>query len=494
MVEFIFTAGPLGSGKTTFLNAIAPGLERTSRVGAAISDLGVLNDDARRIKINKKGVTGFKAGCVCCERKQDLENLVGGIGEEYDYFMVEPSGASNVYDMIQVVQEAKARDKPYFNVGNVFTMVPVAHLEAVKTLRALRAGVQAASTIILTKANNGAVKSANQFLDEMGATSSRVCYNGEERDLSYLLKELPKWCEPLMPVASGHEHFDKISFSIPPKTTREELLERLKRLKELGVARVKGLLPSQGYEFDLSYGDISISNYSGNQIASRGTVIFQGSSERITEVINSFNIGGASDVNHGVENASIDGLLQTFHYHLRFSSQTAPLANLRVRANFEGTDDAYTLGKEIYLRTNGEESAPLEMALVPYLDVRYKGLLALDTQTQEDRNYVGVMLGSYMVQMLGEKDNVPFNRLVESKWLQRIKEDVAPRYFRHLAGFGKLDLSYFAKDDKHFPFFAWMAERAAPYVDRQAIKVGAENMAQVHNSEISQRWRKLANG
>ena len=47
MVEFIFTAGPLGSGKTTFINAIAPGLERTGRIGAAISDLGAINDDFR---------------------------------------------------------------------------------------------------------------------------------------------------------------------------------------------------------------------------------------------------------------------------------------------------------------------------------------------------------------------------------------------------------------------------------------------------------------
>jgi len=492
MVDFIFTAGPLGSGKTTFINAIAPGLERTGKVGAAISDLGVINDDVRRVQI-KENVTGFKAGCVCCERRQDLEQLVGKIDPSLDYFIVEPSGASNVYDMIQVVQEAQASTRPDFSVSNVFTMVPVANWQQVKSLRALQAGVQTASSIVLTKNYSGDLEQVNHALDDLGATQSRFSYNGESRDLSYILGDLPRWSEPLIEVGRGHEHFKKISFSIPPNTTREEIAQRLEQLKSLGVARAKGVIPRAGFEFDLSYGDVSTSDYDGNQIAARGTVIFEGTPDKIIEVVNSFDIGGAADVSHSISGASLNDLLQTFHYHYRFANQTNPLFDGRVRANFEGTDDAYTLGKEIYLRTDGHESAPLEMALSPYLRVRYEGLRALENSSQPDKHYIGVMLGSYMIQMLGEKDGVPFNRLTESKWLQKIREDVAPGYFRHLANFGNSDLAYFAQDDKHFPFFTWMAEQSSPYVDGRLVKAGAENMARVHNNTLSERWGKLAN-
>lgn len=492
MVKFIFTAGPLGSGKTTFINAIAPGLQRFARVGAAISDLGAINDDVRRVEIDRENVAGFKAGCVCCERRQDLENLVGQINPEFDYFIVEPSGASNVYDMIQVIQEARASTRPDFEVSNLFTMVPVSHWDQVKALRALQAGVQSASSIVLTKPDES-IEQVNRALDDLGATQSRICYDGKPTDLSNLLLELPDWKIPVTEVEKGHEHFDKISFSIPPNTSREEVAQRLEQLTILGVVRAKGVVPSSGFEFDLSYGDISTANYAGNQIAARGTVIFEGDSAEVIRIINSFDVGGAADVRHGVAGASLTALMQAFHYHLGFAGNTRAVVDGRVRANFEGTDDAYTLGKEIYLKTKGEESSPLELALVPYLAVRYEGLQALRNSTQEDAAYIGVMLGSYMIQMLGEKDDVPFDRLTESAWIQRIKEEVCPTYFEYLSRFGKADLKYFDPEDKHFPFFAWMAERGAPYVDNELVVGGAKNMAAVHNNHFSERWRKLEN-
>jgi G3E family GTPase len=495
MVEFIFTAGALGSGKTTFINVIAPGLERKGRVGAAISDLGTINDDVRRVRISKDNITGFKAGCVCCERKQDLEELVSRIDPRLDYFIVEPSGASNIYDMIQVVQEAKNSKRPDFEIGHVFTTVPVSNWEQVKALRAVKAGIQAASSIVLTKTHSGNIRVVNQYLDDMGATQSRIQYNGEQADLSYLLSGLPKWRDPIVPIVKGHEHFNKISFSIPPNATKEDIISKLEQLSALGVPRVKGIVPERGFEFDLSYGAISASDYSGNQIAARGTAIFEGDGKRIIEVVNSFDVGGASDIGHSVSVATINEMLQAFHYHYRFAERTSPMIEGRVRANFEGTDNAYTLGKEIYLRTNREESAPLEMALVPYLDVRWMGLQALQSSDQEDKSYIGVMLGSYMIQMLGEKDGVPFNRLTESRWIQRIKEEVSPLYFEHLRGFRETDLRYFVPDDKHFPFFVWMAEQSAPYVNNSLVNSASDNMVKVHDkTEIASRWRKLQNG
>jgi hypothetical protein len=134
------------------------------------------------------------------------------------------------------------------------------------------------------------------------------------------------------------------------------------------------------------------------------------------------------------------------------------------------------------------------MALSPYLDIRFKGLRELEQSNQSDKAYVGVMLGSYMVQMLGEKDNVPFDELTESKWVDRIKGEVAPAYFKHLGNFGGSDLAYFAPDDKHFPFFLWMAERAAPYAERELVSTGARNMANIHNNGLSEKWERLANG
>lgn len=496
MVKFIFTAGPLGSGKTTFINAIAPGLEKIARLGAAISDLGIINDDSRRIKI-KGDVKSFKAGCVCCERKQDLKKHLEKIDNNLDYFIIEPSGASNIYDIIQTVQEIAISKREDFEIDKVFSMVPVSNWEEVKSLRAQIAAAQCASTIILTKPNEK-IEEVKKDLDALGATKSRVVYAGEKnKDLSYLLFYSPQWRESLTNIESGHEHFRKISFSLPPFIDKDKVYDLLQKLSNAGVKRAKGVVPYSRFEFDLAYGEINTSEYVGNQVAARGTAIFGQdiNTNNIIKIINSLEMENVSDLEHTLKDSSLEDLLKNFHYHFSFSRFTREEVNGRIRANFEGTDDAYTIAKEIYLKTKCQESSPLELALVPYLEIRIKGLEKLRKSNQEDKNYVGVMLGSYAIQMLGEKDGISFNNFIEEKLLEVIKEKVIPDYFFYLSNFNKNDLKYFLENDKHFNFFVWMAERSKPFVrDRKILYSSSFNMRKIFSfdSSLSKRWENIA--
>jgi hypothetical protein len=164
-----------------------------------------------------------------------------------------------------------------------------------------------------------------------------------------------------------------------------------------------------------------------------------------------------------------------------------------VQSNFEAPDEAYSAAKEITLKFSDDK--PLRLALVPYNDIRLKGLEELETSNQSNRAYVGVMLGSFLIQMLSERDGIKWYDLVDPEQLKRIKEFAVPAYFRHLADFDDSDIEPVRNYDAYSNFFVEMATESRSLVSHHALSKAAENMSLVYErndkSAIASKWREL---
>ncbi len=93
-------SGALGAGKTTLLNHLLENADR--RLAVLVNDLGALNVDASLVAEGATlggeggGVAQLENGCICCERRDDLETEVVRLARsrEFDHLVVESSGIS----------------------------------------------------------------------------------------------------------------------------------------------------------------------------------------------------------------------------------------------------------------------------------------------------------------------------------------------------------------------------------------------------------------
>jgi hypothetical protein len=174
-------------------------------------------------------------------------------------------------------------------------------------------------------------------------------------------------------------------------------------------------------------------------------------------------------------NATLAEKQAAFKYYLDFAHTAKPSNLGRIVANYEATDLPYSIAKDIYLTTG--DSAALELALIPYVGTRLDALTQLLATSQDDKAYVGVMLGSYLLQMIGQKDNINWERLCDSTHIDKIKRDVSVAYIDYLGHFEiKRDGTSLEPQDKHYPFFAAMANLAKPHVLAENYKRAKENM------------------
>lgn len=486
MTHFDFVVGPLGSGKTTFINSYLPTLVESSEdIAVAVSDLGSINDDAARI--NAKTKFGFKAGCICCERKEDLEKLVRDIGTQYKRFIIEPSGAANPIDFISVVEGASYSFNIPLHIDQVYVTLPIKHWEQVKELTSVKAGLGCASYIILTKPLSEEIN--RKVLDEIRSIRSSIPITIFDGDGRVNLQERKNRVS-FYPYIKGHDTFTRRSFSLPQIKNEDELRDILK-LVDSSIPRVKG--STDKFDFDIVFGDITVSPHGrDNVVYNRGTLLCDGSHEvQANSFLEHLSRIQQSDILPTSQSSTIDDKLRAFKYYFNFSHSVQPVVEGRVLSNFEGVDQPYTIAKEIYLATG--DSTPLQLALVPYVGTRIKALEVLPNTNQDDKAYIGTMLGSYTMQMLSDKDGIDWSSLVDSEQLKKITHFVAPQYIEWLGKFSLDDARFLMQNDKHFPFFLAMAQVARPLVDTCSFDYAAQNMSVVYETvspQIAKRWKE----
>ncbi len=488
MTEAIVVCGPLGSGKTTTINKLIGSLRGSEqRLYGIINDIGVLNVDSTRVDLTPDKIRGYSSGCVCCERREDLERALDTLDtNNVDKLIVEPSGAANPIDIVDSLLG-------YQNIElkHVLALVPVGHLSSVRSKRSFRDGLAIANAIGYTWVDRG-LDQVREFLDSQGATDQRVLVDG---DFGYSqLDQMAAWAEVdgLERHSHGHEHYHTTVKPINTSATRDDVIRVLNLLATRGITRAKGTMPSQGISFDIVGNQLSISE--GRQKGSLGYIVLIDEGDlpvSILEPITCVRPEGeffSSD-------STREERLSTFHFYFDMSSRTNFDLGGVVQTNFEAPDEAYTAAKKIALQDG--DFNPLRLALVPYIDIRLRSLRLLETKCQGNRNYVGVMLGSFTIQMFGSWDGIPFHELADYRQLEKIRREAVPAYFSHLRSFGDVDLDPIRgiDGDSYSRYFVKMAVQAKPYADAEGVRTAVLNMESVYRrsgkQEIADLWRGL---
>lgn len=81
LIPTTIITGFLGSGKTTFLNALLGLLPSEERVALIINEFGAVSVDGALVEKGAYAKKELRAGCICCTLKGDLANALVAIAE-----------------------------------------------------------------------------------------------------------------------------------------------------------------------------------------------------------------------------------------------------------------------------------------------------------------------------------------------------------------------------------------------------------------------------
>ena len=101
--------GFLGSGKTTFLTAMASELRsRGNKVALIVNDVGHINVDQEVMRSKGMDVKEVAGGCICCEVQGTFSTTVMNLYLSFkpDIILVEPTGVAIPWGLKKAVEEA----------------------------------------------------------------------------------------------------------------------------------------------------------------------------------------------------------------------------------------------------------------------------------------------------------------------------------------------------------------------------------------------------
>ncbi|MDD3399032.1 MAG: GTP-binding protein [Candidatus Methanomethylophilaceae archaeon] len=104
--------GFLGTGKTTFLSALAQELaDRDQKVAIIVNDVGHINVDQKLMESRGLNVKEVAGGCICCEVQGTFTTTVLNLhmGFKPDIILVEPTGVAIPWGLKQAAEEASRR-------------------------------------------------------------------------------------------------------------------------------------------------------------------------------------------------------------------------------------------------------------------------------------------------------------------------------------------------------------------------------------------------
>ncbi|MEZ4236666.1 MAG: GTP-binding protein [Myxococcota bacterium] len=119
MVAVTLVTGFLGAGKTTAVRHLL-GLKRGERVAVVVNDFGEAEIDAAIL--GEAGQLASIAGsCVCCTAPEGFVAAVGGLLDQVDRIVVEPTGLAHPADLLDTLRRAPYADR--LAIGPVLALV-----------------------------------------------------------------------------------------------------------------------------------------------------------------------------------------------------------------------------------------------------------------------------------------------------------------------------------------------------------------------------------
>ena len=270
--------GPLGSGKTTLVNAVLAFLSNL-RVLVVVNDVGTENIDASRIR-NTGDIKALTAGCIGCSDLPAFQRVIREAqqsADSIDVLLIEPTGIADGKEIRDAVVGAGEK-------FHAITLVDVKHFKRNRALGCMENQLEVASVVGLTWTNEETQGDVLEFIGRH-ATGRPIFQNAFANIpelVEQTLKDKPR-CFSIVPAVKcscGHEHHHgehvhthdhgvySFSLRLSENTTHADLVTALAPHLSY-LVRAKGVVNGRQFDFvqgDLSLGDLSTDDPHGNFI------------------------------------------------------------------------------------------------------------------------------------------------------------------------------------------------------------------------------------
>ncbi len=124
MIKVNLISGFLGAGKTTLIKKILENVKE-EKVIIIENEFGEVAIDGDLIKKEGFDVFELRSGCICCMMKQDFEDSLEKVIEEYkpDRIIIEPTGISSLSQLLDILEKDNFKNR--ININSVITVVDV---------------------------------------------------------------------------------------------------------------------------------------------------------------------------------------------------------------------------------------------------------------------------------------------------------------------------------------------------------------------------------
>ena len=255
MIKVNLISGFLGAGKTTLIKKIL-GNVKEEKVIIIENEFGEVAIDGDLIKKEGFDVFELRSGCICCMMKQDFEDSLQKVIEEYkpDRIIIEPTGISSLSQLLDILEKDNFKDR--ININSVITVVDgTSYLEEKDAFGEFYIDqVKNAKTLIVSKTqivDKSTLKEVKESLREFNKKAHIITLPFEKFNKEYilnfldedLLKDMER--EPVEVVISTEDGFESLGVKTNKIFEMKEINEIISKLftREYGnVIRIKGFL------------------------------------------------------------------------------------------------------------------------------------------------------------------------------------------------------------------------------------------------------------
>jgi G3E family GTPase len=165
-VPVTLLGGYLGAGKTTVLNAVLASTDQP--IAVIVNDIGEVNIDASLVASRTQDTIELTDGCICCSINQGLADAFDGLRAREirpQHLLIELSGAADPHRVVPWTNSAG------FMLDSIVVLVDAEHFllccDNPDLRPLLRAQVEAADQLVLSKADLASAATIDATLDQL---------------------------------------------------------------------------------------------------------------------------------------------------------------------------------------------------------------------------------------------------------------------------------------------------------------------------------------
>ncbi|MCC5423714.1 GTP-binding protein [Clostridium botulinum] len=258
MIKVNLISGFLGAGKTTLIKKVLENVKE-EKIVIIENEFGEVAIDGDLIKKEGFDVFELRSGCICCMMKQDFEDSLQKVIEEYkpDRIIIEPTGISSLSQLLDILEKDNFKDK--ININRVITVVDsTSYLEEKDAFGEFYMDqVENAEILIVSKTqmvDKSTLKKVKKSLRECNKKASIKTLAFEEFNKEYILNFLDEdssrdikrdSVEVMISTEDGFESLGVKTNKIFEIREINEIVSKLFTGKYGDVIRIKGFLKGE---------------------------------------------------------------------------------------------------------------------------------------------------------------------------------------------------------------------------------------------------------